>query len=170
MTTPPPQGQNPFAQGQPGYGQTQAPYPPQGGYPQQGGYAQQPGQPGFPQQGAAPYAPVPPQQPKRSVRKYLRIAGLVVGLIVIAGGWYFNHADDTTKLAVGDCLTNKGSSTDPKIEQLDCSDSKADYKVLKKDGSTSLAQLACQSVQGTTAAIEWKEGSDSFVLCLGDNK
>ncbi|WP_194294057.1 hypothetical protein [Streptomyces sp. RB17] len=113
---------------------------------------------------------MPPQRPKRSVRQYLRIAGVVVGLIVIAGGWYFNRPDDTKKLAVGDCLTNKGSDSDPKIEQLDCGDAKADYKVLKKDGSTSIAQLACQSVKGTTAAIEWKEDSDSFVLCLGDNK
>lgn len=164
MTTPPPQGQHPFPQGQQAYGQPQAPYPPQGGYPQQ------PGQPGFPPPGAAPYAPMPPQKPKRGVKQYLRIAGIVVGLIVVAGGWWANHNDDTTKLAVGDCLTNKGSDKDPKIEKLDCSDSKADYKVLKKDGSTSLAMLACQSVQGTTAAIEWKEGSDSFVLCLGDNK
>jgi hypothetical protein len=113
---------------------------------------------------------VPPQQPKRGFRQHLRKAGIVVGLIVIAGGWYFHNSDDTTKLAVGDCLTNKGSSSSPDIQQLDCSNPKADYKVLKKDGGTSLSQLACQSVQGTTAAIEWKEGSDSFVLCLGDNK
>lgn len=164
MTTPPPQGQNPFAQGQQAYGQPQAPYPPQGGYPQQ------PGQPGFPQQGTAPYAAVPPQRPKRNVKLYVRIAIIVVGLIAAAGGYLGSHSDDTQKLAVGDCLTNKGTAKDPNIEQLDCSDPKADYKVLKKDGSTSLAMLACQSVQGTTAAISWREGSDSFVLCLGDNK
>ncbi|MGW7403073.1 LppU/SCO3897 family protein [Streptomyces sp. NPDC054833] len=156
MTTPPPQGQNPFAQGQ-------APYPPQGGQPQQG-------QAPYPPQPGAPYAPVPPQRPKRSVRQYLRIGGLIVGLIVVAGGWYLNHNDPAKKLAVGDCLTNKGTDTDVKVEQLDCSDPKADYKVLKKDGSTSVSQIACQAVKGTTAALEWKEGSDSFVLCLGDNK
>ncbi|AKJ12077.1 hypothetical protein ABB07_19160 [Streptomyces incarnatus] len=163
MTTPPPQGQNPFAQGQQPYGQPQAPYPPQGGYPQQ------PGQPGFPPQGAAPYAPAP-QRPKRNVKLYVRIAIVVVGLIAAAGGYLNSHNDDTQKLAVGDCLTNKGTAKDPNIEQLDCGDAKADYKVLKKDGDTSIATLACQSVQGTTAAIEWREGSDSFVLCLGDNK
>ncbi|MGW2421303.1 LppU/SCO3897 family protein [Streptomyces sp. NPDC001709] len=164
MTTPPPQGQNPFAQGQQPYGQPQAPYPPQGGYPQQ------PGQPGFPQQGPAPYAPVPPQRPKRSARQKLRTVAAIVGAIVIVGGWYFNHEDDAKKLAVGDCLTNKGSNDNPDIKQLDCSDPKADYKVLKKDNGTSLAMLACQGVSGTTAAVTWKEGSDSFVLCLGKNK
>ncbi|MGW1171504.1 LppU/SCO3897 family protein, partial [Streptomyces sp. NPDC002550] len=100
----------------------------------------------------------------------MRIAIIVVGLIAAAGGYLGSHSDDTQKLAVGDCLTNKGTAKDPNIEQLDCSDPKADYKVLKKDGSTSLAMLACQSVQGTTAAISWREGSDSFVLCLGDNR
>ncbi|MCF3129037.1 LppU/SCO3897 family protein [Streptomyces olivochromogenes] len=149
MTTPPPQGQ--------------APYPPQGGYPQQG-------QAPYPPQPGAPTAPMPPQKPKRSVRQYLRIGGIILGLAVVAGGYYLNNDDDSKKLAVGDCLTNTGSDTSPEIKQLDCSDSKADYKVLKKDGSTSVSQLACQSVKGTTAALEWKEGSDSFVLCLGNNK
>ncbi|MFF4015561.1 hypothetical protein [Streptomyces sp. NPDC001843] len=157
MTTPPPQGQAPYPP------QGQAPYPPQGQAPY-------PPQPGYPQQATAPYAPVPAPAPKRGIRQYLRIGGIILGLVVVAGGWYFNNSDDTKKLAVGDCLTNKGSDNSPEIEQLDCSNSKADYKVLKKDGSTSLSQLACQSTKGTTAAIEWKEGSDSFVLCLGDNK
>ncbi|ELS54689.1 LppU/SCO3897 family protein [Streptomyces viridochromogenes] len=171
MTTPPPQGnpfaqgQNPYAQGQQPYGQPQgqAPYPPQGGHPQQ------PGQPGFPQQGAAPYAPVPPERPKRGIKQYLRMGAIGLGLVVVAVGWYIGN-DDTKKLAVGDCLTNNGTDTSVEIEQLDCSDAKADYKVLKKDGTTSVSTLACQSVQGTTAAIEWREGNDSFVLCLGANK
>ncbi|MFD7404362.1 hypothetical protein ACFV7R_17155 [Streptomyces sp. NPDC059866] len=153
MTTPPPQG-NPFAQGQPqgqnpyAQGQPQAPYPPQG---------------------TAPYAPVPPERPKRGIKQYLRIGVIVAGLLFAAVSWYISN-DDTKKLAVGDCLTNNGTDDSAEIEQLDCSDSKADYKVLKKDNSTSVSMLACQSVEGTTAAIEWTEGSDSFVLCLGDNK
>jgi len=151
VTTPPPQG-NPFAQGQP-----------QGQNP----FAQ--GQAPHPAQGAAPYAPMQPERPKRGIKQYVRIAVVVAGLLFAAVGWYIGN-DDTKKLAVGDCLTNKGSDDSPQIEQLDCSDSKADYKVLKKDSGTSLSMLACQSVEGTSAAIEWTEGSDSFVLCLGDNK
>ncbi|MFB9461272.1 LppU/SCO3897 family protein [Streptomyces cinereospinus] len=156
MTTTPPQG-NPFAQGQNPYAQGQQPY----GQPQ--------GQAPFPPQGAVPTVPVAPQRPRRGIKQYLRIAVVVAGLIFAAVGWYVGN-DDTKQLAVGDCLTNKGSDESPEIEQLDCTDTKAQYKVLKKDDSTSLSMLACQSVQGTTAAIEWTEGSDSFVLCLGDNK
>ncbi|GAB2734113.1 LppU/SCO3897 family protein [Streptomyces bullii] len=165
MTTPPPQG-NPFAQGQQPAGQPQAPYPPQGGYPQQPA-----GQPGFPQQGAAPYAPVPPQQPKRGLKQYLRIAGTILALLVVAGGWYLNrNAEDAKKLAVGDCLYNKGTSDDPEVVQVDCGDTKATHTVLKKADGSAVPQLTCQSVTGTTATLTWQETGDSFTLCLGDNK
>ncbi|MFF1624981.1 hypothetical protein ACFVXW_21220 [Streptomyces sp. NPDC058251] len=175
MTTPPPQGQNPFAQGQQPYGQPpqgQAPYgqqPPQG-HPQQPGYPQQPGQPGFPQQGA-PYAPVPPQRPKRGIKQYLRIIVPIAGLSIIVGGWLLNdNGGDAKKLAVGDCLYNKGSESKPDVVQVDCTDSKATHKVLKKADGASLPSLTCGSVTGTTATLTWEETGESFTLCLGDNK
>ncbi|MFP3989248.1 hypothetical protein U9R90_17465 [Streptomyces sp. E11-3] len=152
MTTPPPQGQNPFNQ--------QAPQ----GDPQQ---------PGGPQQ--SPYfnqgAPVPPPAaPARGgVKKYLRFVVPVLGLAVAAGAYFFG-GDDATKLKAGDCLQNTGSDSNASIEKLDCADSKATHKVLEKKDGSSLASLACQSVEGTTAALTWKEGSDSFVLCLAENK
>jgi len=175
VTTPPPQGQNPFAQGQQSYGQPpqgQAPYgqqPPQG-YPQQPAYPQQPGQPGFPQQATAGYAPVPPQRPKRGIRQYLRIVGIIAGLGIVVGGWLLNNDDDAKKLAVGDCLYNKGSESKADVVQVDCSDSKATHKVLKKADGASLPELTCQSVKGTTATLTWEETGESFTLCLGDNK
>ncbi|WP_028804094.1 LppU/SCO3897 family protein [Streptomyces sp. 142MFCol3.1] len=163
MTTPPPQGQNPFAQTPP---QGQAPY---GQQPPQG-FPQQPGQPGYPQQGA-PYAPVPPQAPKRGFKQYLRIIVAVAGLAVIVGGWLVSKdGEDAKKLAVGDCLYNKGTDNDPDVVQVDCGDSKATHKVLKKADGASLPQLTCQSVTGTTATLTWKETGESFTLCLGDNK
>ncbi|MFF3407045.1 hypothetical protein ACFYW8_12760 [Streptomyces sp. NPDC002742] len=165
MTTPPPQGQNPFAQGQPPQGQ--APY---GQQPQQG-YPQQPGQPGFPPQSAAGYAAVPPQRPKRGLRQYGRIALAVAGLGVIVGGWVINNDnDDAKKLAVGDCLYNKGTGSNPDVVQVDCADSKATHKVLKKADGASLPSLTCQNVTDTTATLTWKETGESFTLCLGSNK
>ncbi|MCX5605011.1 hypothetical protein AB0H92_15795 [Streptomyces phaeochromogenes] len=168
MTTPPPQGQNPFAQGQPPQGQN--PY----GQPPSGNPYGQP-QPGDPQQSPSPYfnqgAPVPPPAaPARSgFKKYLRFI-IPVAALSIAAGTYFFGGDDATKLQAGDCLRNTGSDSNATVEKLDCSDSKATHKVLAKKDGSSLAQLACQSVQGTTAALSWQEGSDSFVLCLADNK
>ncbi|MGW0967875.1 LppU/SCO3897 family protein [Streptomyces sp. NPDC002516] len=165
MTTPPPQGQNPFAQGQPPQGQ--APFGQQPPQP----YPPHPGQPGFPQQPTAGFAPVPPQRPKRGFRQYLRIVLGVAGLAVIVGGWLIhNDSEDAKKLAVGDCLYNKGSDNNPDVVQVDCSDSKATHKVLKKADGASLPSLTCQNVAGTTATLTWKETGESFTLCLGSSK
>ncbi|MFI6682946.1 hypothetical protein [Streptomyces sp. NPDC050485] len=172
MTTPP-QGQNPYAQNPDApYGQN-APYG-QPGQPGPYGQPGQPGQPGWPPQGA-PYQGVPmaPQgTPTRSGGKTaLKVIGAVIGLVVIAGGWYLNqNSEDAKKLAVGDCLYNKGTDNSPDIQQVSCTDAKATHKVLKKSPGASLPSLTCQNVTGTTAAFTWKEKSDSFTLCLGDAK
>ncbi|MET7351498.1 LppU/SCO3897 family protein [Streptomyces mirabilis] len=169
MTTPPPQGQNPFAQGQQPYGQPPQGQAPYGAPPQ--GYPPQPAQPGFPQQGPIPYAPVAPQRPKRGVKWYLRIVLAIAGLSVVVGGLVLNNdSEDAKKLAVGDCLYNKGTANDPDVIQVDCTDSKATHKVLKKADGASLPSLTCQNVTGTTATLTWKETGESFTLCLGANK
>jgi hypothetical protein len=168
VTTPPPQGQNPYAQGQPPQGQN--PY----GQPQSGNpYSQPQPQAGNPQQ--SPYfnqgAPVPPPAaPARGgFKKYLRFIVPVAVLSIAAGTWFFGGGD-ATKLKAGDCLRNTGSESNATVEKLDCGDSKATHKVLEKKDGSSLASLACGSVEGATATLSWKEGPDSFVLCLGDNK
>ncbi|MFF3575500.1 LppU/SCO3897 family protein [Streptomyces mirabilis] len=155
MTTPPPQGQNPFAQGQPPQGQ--APYgPPPQGYPQQ------PAQPGFPQQGPIPYAPVAPQRPKRGVKWYLRIVVVVCALIAAVVGYISSrHDPDTAK--VGDCMSisNPDSSTDPGLKVVDCTSPKAKYKVAEKKSDNS----GCDR----TKYAEYTEtGKDDFTLCLSE--
>ncbi|MHA5048071.1 LppU/SCO3897 family protein [Streptomyces sp. SD15] len=83
-----------------------------------------------------------------------------------------SDSDDAKKLAVGDCLYNKGTSDDPDVVQVDCSDSKATHTVLKKADGTTLPSLTCGSVTNTTATLTltWEETGESFTLCLGDNK
>ncbi|MFE2300205.1 hypothetical protein ACFXAW_18630 [Streptomyces sp. NPDC059445] len=156
MTTPPPpQGQNPYAQGQ----------PPQGGNPfAQGqapqGYPQQPGQPGFPQQPAAGFAPVPPQRPKRGIKQYLRGAVVVVAVIAAGVGYLASrHDPDTAK--VGDCMSisNPDSTTDPGLKVVGCGDAKAKYKVAQKKTDNS----GCDR----TKYAEYTEtGKNDFTLCL----
>ncbi|MFF2512294.1 hypothetical protein [Streptomyces sp. NPDC058086] len=160
MTTPPPQGQNPFAQGQQPYGQPpqgQAPYgPPPQGYPQQ------PAQPGFPQQGPIPYAPVAPQRPKRGVKWYLRIV-IVVCALIAAGVGYITSRHDPDTAKVGDCMSisNPNNSTDPGLKVVDCTSSKAKYKVAEKKSDNS----GCDR----TKYAEYTEtGKDDFTLCLSE--
>ncbi|MCX5185867.1 hypothetical protein [Streptomyces sp. NBC_00268] len=160
MTTPPPHGQNPFAQGQQPYGQPpqdQAPYgPPPQGYPQQ------PGQPGFPQQGAVPYAPIAPQRPKRGIKWYLRIV-VVAGALIAALVGYISSRHDPDTAKVGDCMSisNPDSSTDPGLKVVDCTSSKAKYKVAEKKSDNS----GCDR----TKYAEYTEtGKDDFTLCLSE--
>ncbi|MFJ7968016.1 hypothetical protein [Streptomyces sp. NPDC096324] len=156
MTTPPPpQGQNPYAQGQ----------PPQGGNPfAQGqppqGYPQQPGQPGFPQQPAAGFAPAPPQRPKRGIKQYLRGA-VIIAAVIAAGVGYLASRHDPDTAKVGDCMSisNPDSSTDPGLKVVGCGDAKAKYKVAQKKTDNS----GCDR----TKYAEYTEtGKDDFTLCL----
>ncbi|WP_324790110.1 LppU/SCO3897 family protein [Streptomyces sp. H51] len=170
MTTPP-QGQNPFAQGQQPYGQPQgqAPYPPQGGYPQQ------PGQPGFPQPGAAPYAPVPPQPSRKLGFKAIKgIVIAVVALGVVVGG-YIASRDDANTAAVGDCM-HRGNTDDnnPDLEVVECSSAKAQYVVLAKIEGTYSALTAESKCTEKAKDFQYSytesgDGSD-FLLCLKDYK
>ncbi|MEU4209842.1 DUF3824 domain-containing protein [Streptomyces sp. NPDC026206] len=175
MTTPPPnqhpyapQGGNPYGQQPPApYGQQPGPY---GQQPPTAPYGQRPTAP-YGQPGGFPGAPVPPPAPRRSVKKIIRNVVLpVLGLIVAGAAWIFGKSDDTQTLAVGQCLENTGSSYKPNIEKRDCTASNATHKVLKKVKGTSSAHTACENVEGTVAAVTWKERSDSFVLCLAKNK
>jgi hypothetical protein len=160
VTTPPPQGQNPYAQGQQPYGQPQgqAPYPPQGGYPQQ------PGQPGFPQQGTAPFAPIPPQPSRKLSFKTIKNIVIAVVVVGVAVGGYIASRNDADTAKVGDCMSisNPNSTTDPGLEVVDCSSSKAKYKVAQKKDDNSGCDRTKYSEYTETG------GSDDFTLCLQD--
>ncbi|MFE9677661.1 hypothetical protein ACFYO5_26645 [Streptomyces sp. NPDC006259] len=165
MTTPPPQGQNPFAQqGQQPYGppQGQAPYPPQ------------PGQPGVPQQPLAPYGAVPPAPPARKVSfKLIKNIVIVLAVIGVGIGVFISNRDDANTAAVGDCM-HRGSTNDndPDLEVVECSSSKAQYVVLAKvkgDFSASSAETKCteQAKDFQYSYTETGDGSN-FLLCLKD--
>ncbi|MGW3493276.1 LppU/SCO3897 family protein [Streptomyces sp. NPDC001020] len=174
MTTPPPQGQNPYAQqptvpvgqqpGQPGVPPQQAGGP---GVPPQAPYAP------FPNQGAP--APVPPQtEPsKRSGKKAVRLIGTLVVAVIVIGlkfgvGWYLNRNDAETT-SVGACMHNDGSNSDPKLKEVDCSSGDAQYKVVEKfDGSKDMDK--CEGVTGAQISyVQYGNGHD-VVLCLKEAK
>ncbi|MFG2652979.1 hypothetical protein [Streptomyces sp. NPDC048436] len=156
MTTPP-QGQNP-------YGQAVQPLP------------GQPGQPGVPQQPYPPYnqgAPVPPPAPagggRRVNKLVLRIgAVIVVGILIAVGKFYLGRSDAETT-AVGDCLHNKGTQSQPDLKNTDCSSSDAEFKVIEKFDDTSSVSK-CNTVKGTEVSYYQTGGSHDVVLCLKSAK
>ncbi|MBB1242793.1 hypothetical protein GL263_04275 [Streptomyces durbertensis] len=176
---PPPQGGNPY--GQPGPhqpGPLQPGVPPHGtpphgqpGMPPQGQPGMHPqgpptqGMPGQGIPGGYPGAPVP-QPPKKKNKAGIIIAAILVPLALIGVLIAVFGGDDSKQLEVGDCLRNKGSDSSPDLERLDCDNSEATHKVLKKvNGIT--GSFACTSAQGTEAVFTLQEGSTRFTLCLG---
>ncbi|MFD9910264.1 hypothetical protein [Streptomyces sp. NPDC059063] len=160
MSTPPPQGQNPFAQGQPPAG------PPQGGAP----YGQQPPvgqvpyppQPGAPQQGVPYYQGGPnPVPPRKSKKKLIFGIVAVAAVAVIAGGAVWAGQDEASAAEVGDCMSigNPESKDDPDLKIVGCGDSDAKYKVAKKmdSGTCDIRKYATYRETG---------GGDDFTLCL----
>jgi hypothetical protein len=157
VTTPPPQGQNPFAQGQPPAGQPQgqAPYPPQGGYPQQPG---------------APFAPVPEQPRRRPKFKTIKNVVIVIAVLTAAIVGYIASQDDADHANVGDCLKSASSSSD-RMEVVECTSSDAEAKVVKKVKGhyTQLtAETECRKVDGATGFYAETGDGDEFLLCLTD--
>ncbi|MEU6094246.1 hypothetical protein [Streptomyces sp. NPDC047079] len=170
MTTPPPQGANPYAE-QPTTPMGQQPGQP-GVPPQQAGHPGAPYAP-FPNQGAP--APIPPQAGpgKRAGKKALRIVGaIIVGILVLGVkfgiGWWANQTDAETT-SVGACMHNDGSDSKADLNEVDCSSSEAQYKVVQKfDDSTDDSK--CQAVkEATSAYVQYGNGHD-VVLCLAENK
>ncbi|MGV9250706.1 LppU/SCO3897 family protein [Streptomyces sp. NPDC003697] len=163
MTTPPPpQGQNPYAQ---------APTAPA---------EQQPGQPGGPQQ---PYAPFPQQQggpvpppaapAKRGGKKLLRILGVIVvaviiGVIKFGIGWWASETDAETT-SVGACMHNDGSDSNADLNEVDCSSSEAQYKVVQKFDNTS-DDSKCEAVKDAEIAYYQSGNNHDVVLCLKQTK
>ncbi|MEU8590560.1 hypothetical protein AB0C59_26690 [Streptomyces sp. NPDC048664] len=197
MTTPPSQGQNPYAQpptaplgqqpGQPGvppqqFGQAGIP-PQQFGQP--GVPPQGFGQPGVPPQGGAPYAPFPnqggpapaPVPPQKKSKKALRVIGsiLVVAIVLVVKfgigfglRWWADETDAETT-SVGSCMHNDGTESNADLKEVDCSSSQAQYKVVEKFDDTS-DDSKCQNVPDATISYYQLEATHKVVLCLKENK
>ncbi|MGW2224121.1 LppU/SCO3897 family protein [Streptomyces formicae] len=170
MTTPPPQGQNPYPpQGQNPYGQPQgvapygqqapAPYPPQQGAP----YPPQQGAPYPPHQGG----PVPPPAaPSRKGRKLLlRIGGFIlVAIIIGVVKWQMGKSDAET-ISVGSCMHNNGTQISPDLKEVDCSSSDSEFEVVEKFDNTSDSNK-CEAVKTSEIAYYQQGKGHDVVLCL----
>ncbi|MBV2152838.1 hypothetical protein [Kitasatospora sp. SUK 42] len=168
VPAPPGFGPPPPSYGQPPYGQpphTQPPYaqPPYGQppYGQPPYAAQQPpvGRYGYPQPAAAPGG-------RRGLRSRLRIAGAVGGSVVLAVG-YFVAGPSVSSAKPGDCVRVTGSR---QVEIVNCTDSKANYRVLSKFTDTTDVNR-CRQTPQTVTAVSGKSGrrwnKRRYVLCLG---
>lgn len=149
MTTPPPQGQNPYAQQPAPMGQQQ-PQP----------YGQ------FPGQGAPVPPPAPPQRNKK-LKRVLGVVGMiVVAIIVKVGiGAVFSSDTEAESTSVGACMHNDGTDTKPDLSEVDCTSSDAQYKVVQKFDDTS-DDSKCEAVKEATVSYYQIGTGHNVVLCL----
>ncbi|MGW2542915.1 LppU/SCO3897 family protein [Kitasatospora sp. NPDC001574] len=82
-------------------------------------------------------------------------------------------ASDIDYAKAGDCLRNENGTSathdsNPRITMLPCTDTRAQYKVLKKVYATSDGDKACENVTGSDSTYTRESTSSalSFVLCL----
>ncbi|MEV0090527.1 hypothetical protein [Streptomyces sp. NPDC050738] len=174
MSTPPPQGQNPYAQ------QPTTPYgqQPQGGNPfgqQQPGVPPQQQPPYFNQGGPIPQAPVGQQTGSGKAKKILRIVIPVAVIAIVAVTWFANR-DGASSASVGDCMhRGSASATDPDLKVVDCSDAKAQYKVLAKiKGDFSRTEASAKCTEAVKDAFQYTytqtNSGSSFLLCIAEYK
>ncbi|MCX4824346.1 hypothetical protein OG883_31725 [Streptomyces sp. NBC_01142] len=184
MTYPPQQGPGAYGHPDPYAQQPQQQYPPQPGYgypQQQQPYPQQPqpgyGQPqqqhpGQPQQqwGAPPPPPAP--RPRGGGLGFKTIFKIVVAVLAVIsfGVFWFLGRDDADQAEAGDCLKNGSSSvTSDDLEIVDCTDSKAVFKVVEVHNGTTDTTV-CQGKSDAGYVKQTSGGRRSsgtkLVLCL----
>ena len=183
----PPAGQPPFPQAaqppygrpaQPAYGQpAQPPYgQPDYGQPSQPGGAYPPPPGGAPVQFGAFPGETKPKKSKKAVRVLAFLAVVVIGVIVRFGISSALDKDKSATAKVGDCVAAQGDvpkgdeETDTAAEKVDCTTSKAAFKVVGRvDGETNTKSKACDQYFTDEKADYFVYGSSSgsgFLLCL----
>jgi hypothetical protein len=122
----------------------------------------------------APYAAVPPQPSRKLSFKAIRIIVVIAIAIVGAIVGAIASRDDADTAKVGDCM-HRGSTddTNPDLEVVDCSSSKAQYVVLAKVKGSYTTEIKA-STKCETEAKDFKytytqsDKSSDFLLCLKD--
>jgi hypothetical protein len=115
----------------------------------------------LPEPAPGPGRPMDPGKPlfQRPVILGLLIPVAVLALIVFA------NLNSTSNADVGQCVQNKGTSTNPNVKVVDCGSADAEYKIVGKiDDSTDDTQ--CEQFAGSEASYVYERGSTKYTLCL----
>ena len=96
------------------------------------------------------------------------VVAVIIGLLKFGAGWFLTR-DDAETTSVGSCMHNEGTNSSPDLNEVDCSDSKAQYKVVQKfDGSSDDSK--CEAVTEATISYVQYGGGHDVVLCLKEVK
>jgi len=111
-----------------------------------------------------PGAPGQPMNPGKPLFRRAAILGLVVPISVI-GLIVVGMQGDADYASVGDCVQNKGTTSAPDVQVVDCGSADAEFKIVGKlENSTNYDE--CEKFDGFTVAYTKEKGSSSYTLCL----
>ncbi|MDX3356234.1 hypothetical protein PV703_23545 [Streptomyces sp. ME01-24h] len=114
-----------------------------------------------------PGAPGTPADPGRPILLRPTALGLLIPVILVAGGWLLLH-DDPEYAEVGDCVHSNGEVLFPDVSVVDCGSAKAQYEVVGRfDDTTDTGR--CAAYPRSVAAFRAEHGSTAYVLCLARN-
>lgn len=115
----------------------------------------------------SPDAPGRPMDPGKPLFKRPAILMPLLPIALIATIVVINLRTTTASEAeVGACVVNKGTSSSPTVEVVDCASSEAEYKVVGKLADT-VDDSRCEQFTGSEAAYTSEIGSKKYTLCLG---
>jgi hypothetical protein len=110
-----------------------------------------------------------PQKTGMSRRTIMTIVGIVVVILIAAGGWFFSR-DQPTNAKAGDCISGQTAES---MKIVACTDAKATNKVVGRvdgktldDFNTKLAEICQPYPSAVTGFWQGKKGQKGPVLCL----
>jgi len=114
----------------------------------------------------APGQPMDPGKPlfRRAPMLVLLLPVLAIVLVVIAGVAGL-ATTSPSEAAVGACVMNKGTASNPRMRVVDCAGSDAEYKIAGKLENTT-DDRQCDQFEGVKASYTVVDGSTEYTLCL----
>ncbi|MFF9087431.1 hypothetical protein ACF1BE_13605 [Streptomyces sp. NPDC014991] len=110
-----------------------------------------------------------PAQIRRNRLVFLCLILVLAGMVAFWAAGPYETKDQSATLKAGDCFQNTGTDKEAKAKKLDCTDPRADYKVLKMDENAVVDTLACSDVPGTTGSLTQSGSGKWFVVCFKGN-
>ncbi|GAA1674520.1 hypothetical protein GCM10009745_16980 [Kribbella yunnanensis] len=109
----------------------------------------------------------PPMDPGKPLFKRPQVFVLLVPIAIIAAIVIGNiTTTSTNEAAVGQCVVNSGSDSDPDVDVVDCGDAKAQYRIVGKLDNTT-DDSRCEQFPGYEASYTVRERYTRYTLCLG---
>ncbi|MGW6276377.1 LppU/SCO3897 family protein [Kribbella sp. NPDC055071] len=109
--------------------------------------------------------PGQPMNPGKPLFQRPAILGLLIPVAVIGLIIFASLQPTPSNADVGQCVLNKGTTSDPNVKVVDCGSTDAEYRIVGKLDDTT-DDSRCQEFAGSEASYVYESGSTKYTLCL----